>query len=170
LCLVELRGFEPLTPCMPWTARPGERRCSEPSPLVKARAQLSAGHRCCPLLSAGSCPKHAPAQSSRAQESGVTASVRESAGWWWRPAADGRFWPVSWEDAEPLMTGVVRCGLVVRGPDVAPLWPRPILRSHEAAGCPFPPPSEPVRAWGLLGEYVRHPGNALVADPHFREG
>ena len=100
----------------------------------------------------------------------ATSSVRESAGWWWRPAADGRFWPVSWEDAEPLMTGVVRCGLVVRGPDVAPLWPRPILRSHEAAGCPFPPPSEPVRAWGLLGEYVRHPGNALVADPHFGEG
>jgi hypothetical protein len=50
------------------------------------------------------------------------------------------------------------------------MWPRCgpglILRSHEAAGCPFPPPSEPVRAWGLLGEYLRHPGNALVADPH----
>jgi hypothetical protein len=98
------------------------------------------------------------------------SSVRESAEWWWRPAADGRFWPVNWEDAEPLMTGVVRCGLVVRGPDVAPLWPRPILRSHEAAGYPFPPPSEPVRAWGFLGEYLRHPGNALVADPHLREG
>jgi hypothetical protein len=38
-----------LTPCMPHTARSGERRCSEPSPLVKARAQLPAGHRCCPL-------------------------------------------------------------------------------------------------------------------------
>ena len=33
------------TPGMPYTACPGERRCSEPSPLVKARAQLSAGHR-----------------------------------------------------------------------------------------------------------------------------
>jgi hypothetical protein len=100
----------------------------------------------------------------------LASSVRESAGWWRRPAADGRFWPVSWEDAGPLVTGVVRCGLVVCGPDVAPLWPRPILRSHEAAGCPFPPPSEPVRAWGLLGEDLRHLGNALVADPHFREG
>lgn len=84
--------------------------------------------------------------------------------------ASGRVSTVSWDDAEPLVTVVVRCDLVVRGPDVAPLWPRPVLRSHEAAGCPFPPPSEPVRAWGLLGEYLRHPGNALVADPHFREG
>jgi hypothetical protein len=57
---VELRGFEPLTPCMPWTVCPRERRCSEPLPLVKARAQLSAGHRCCPLLSPASCPRHAP--------------------------------------------------------------------------------------------------------------
>jgi hypothetical protein len=39
------------TSCMPYTACPGERRCSEPSPLVKAGAQLPAGHRCCPLLS-----------------------------------------------------------------------------------------------------------------------
>ena len=49
-----------LTPCMPWTACPGERGCLEPSPLVKARAQLSAGRRCCPLLSPASCPRHAP--------------------------------------------------------------------------------------------------------------
>jgi hypothetical protein len=46
--------------CMPYTACPGERRCSEPSPLVKARAQLPAGHRCCPLLSPASCPRCAP--------------------------------------------------------------------------------------------------------------
>jgi hypothetical protein len=45
--------------CMPYTARPGERRCSEPSPLVRARAQLPARHRCCPLLSPASCPRHA---------------------------------------------------------------------------------------------------------------
>ena len=67
LCLVELRGFEPLTPCMPYTACPGERRCSEPSPLVKARAQLSAGHRCCPLLPPASCPRHAPRAPLRVQ-------------------------------------------------------------------------------------------------------
>jgi len=35
-------------------------RGTEPSPLVKARAQLPAGHRCCPLLSPASCPKYAP--------------------------------------------------------------------------------------------------------------
>jgi hypothetical protein len=45
---------------MPYTACPGKRRCSEPSPLVKARAQRSAGHRCCPLLSPTSCPRHPP--------------------------------------------------------------------------------------------------------------
>jgi hypothetical protein len=67
LCLVELRGFEPLTPCMPYTVCPGERRCSEPSPLVKARAQLPAGHRCCPLLSPASCPRHAPRAPLRVQ-------------------------------------------------------------------------------------------------------
>jgi hypothetical protein len=49
-----------LTSCMPWTACPRERRCSEPSPLVKARAQLPAAHRCCPLLSPASCPRDAP--------------------------------------------------------------------------------------------------------------
>jgi hypothetical protein len=51
---------DPLIPCMPWTVCPRERRCFEPSPLVKARAQLPAGHRCCPLLSPASCPRHAP--------------------------------------------------------------------------------------------------------------
>src|SRR5829696_6683563 len=45
---------------MPWTVCPRERRCSEPLPLINARAQLPAGHRCCPLLSPASCPKHAP--------------------------------------------------------------------------------------------------------------
>ena len=53
-------GFEPLTPYMPYTACPSERPCSEPSPLVKARSRLPAGHRCCPLLSPASCPRHAP--------------------------------------------------------------------------------------------------------------
>src|SRR4029453_3834263 len=52
---------------MPWTVCSGERRCSEPSPLVKARAQLPAGHRCCPLLSPASCPRHAPRAPLRVQ-------------------------------------------------------------------------------------------------------
>src|SRR5215208_2970000 len=41
---------------MPSTACHRERRCSEPSPLVRARAQLPAGHRCCPCYP----PPHAP--------------------------------------------------------------------------------------------------------------
>jgi hypothetical protein len=31
---------------------------------------------------------------------------------------------VSWQEAEPLVTAVVRCDPVVRGPDVAPMWPQ----------------------------------------------
>jgi hypothetical protein len=31
---------------------------------------------------------------------------------------------VCWENAGPLVTGVVRCDLVVRGPVVAPVWPQ----------------------------------------------
>ena len=45
---------------MPYTAWPHTGCCSDPSPLIKAGAQLSAGHRCCPLLSPASCPRHAP--------------------------------------------------------------------------------------------------------------
>jgi hypothetical protein len=52
-----------VTPCMPYTARPGERRCSEPSPLVNTESRLPARYRCCPLLSPGSCPIHAPGNS-----------------------------------------------------------------------------------------------------------
>src|SRR4029453_5520817 len=43
-------------------------------------------------------------------------SVRERAGWRWRPAADGRLWPVSCEDARPPVTGGVHCDLVVLVP------------------------------------------------------
>ena len=35
---------------------------------------------------------------------------------------DGRLLSVSWEDAGLLVTVVVRCDPVVRGPDVAPIW------------------------------------------------
>jgi hypothetical protein len=56
---------------MPYTACPGERCCSEPSPLVKARAQLPAGHRCCPLLSPAPCPRHAPKGASPRKRPGL---------------------------------------------------------------------------------------------------
>jgi len=61
--LVELRGFEPLTPCMPYTACPHGRCCSRALALVKPRSALTARYRCCPLMSPASCPKHAPAAS-----------------------------------------------------------------------------------------------------------
>ena len=48
--------------------------------------------------------------------SGIRAGAR-------RPAADGRVCSVSWAVACPMVTGVVRCDPVVRGPDVAPMWP-----------------------------------------------
>jgi hypothetical protein len=53
----------------------------------------------------------------------ATSSVRESAGRWRRPALPGRTWHMTWEEAGPLVTVVVRCDPVVRGPDVAPMWP-----------------------------------------------
>jgi hypothetical protein len=31
---------------------------------------------------------------------------------------------VSWANHQPVVTAVVRCCPVVRGPDVAPMWPR----------------------------------------------
>jgi hypothetical protein len=46
--------------------------------------------------------------------------AREGGG---RPAGDDRVRWVAWADAGPVMTAVVRCDLVVRGPDVAPVWP-----------------------------------------------
>jgi hypothetical protein len=52
-----------LTSCMPYTACPHGRRCSEASPLVNARSRVPARYRCCPLMSPGSCPKHAPGTS-----------------------------------------------------------------------------------------------------------
>jgi hypothetical protein len=54
----------------------------------------------------------------------VVSSVRESDGRWRRPALPGRTWHLTWEEAGPLVTVVVRCGPVVRGLDVAPMWPQ----------------------------------------------
>jgi putative transposase len=40
-----------------------------------------------------------------------------------RPATSASAWPASWADDWPAMTVVVRYGPVVRGPDVASVWP-----------------------------------------------
>jgi leucine-zipper of insertion element IS481 len=61
--VVELRGFEPLTPCMPYTARPHDRCCSRALALVIVRSRLTARYRCCPSLSPASCRKYAPGPS-----------------------------------------------------------------------------------------------------------
>jgi hypothetical protein len=53
----------------------------------------------------------------------VTSSVSGIRGAARRPAANGRVCSVSWAVACPMVTGVVRCDPVVRGPDVAPMWP-----------------------------------------------
>jgi hypothetical protein len=49
-----------------------------------------------------------------------TSSVSGTAGRGRRPALSGRMWPMSWEEAGPLVTAVVRCDPVICGPDVAP--------------------------------------------------
>jgi hypothetical protein len=53
----------------------------------------------------------------------MTGSVSGIPGGSQRPAADGRVCSVSWVVTCPMVTGVVRCDPVVRGPDVAPMWP-----------------------------------------------
>ena len=58
--MVELRGFKPLTPCMPYTACPHGHRCSEPSPLVNAEPRLPAGYLlslAVPCFMPQTCPK-----------------------------------------------------------------------------------------------------------------
>jgi hypothetical protein len=53
----------------------------------------------------------------------VTSSVSGIRGAARRPAADGQVCSVNWAVACPMVTAVVRCDPVVRGPDVAPVWP-----------------------------------------------
>jgi hypothetical protein len=55
----------------------------------------------------------------------MTASVSGIRGGSQGPAADGREGLLSWAHPGPGVTAVVRCGPVVRGPNVAPGWPRP---------------------------------------------
>jgi hypothetical protein len=54
----------------------------------------------------------------------VTSSVSGISGGSPRPAAGGGVCPVTLADGGPVLTGVVRCDPVVRGPDVAPPWPQ----------------------------------------------
>ena len=77
----------------------------------------------------------------------VTSSVSGTAGRLRRPAASGRMWLVSWEEAGPLVTGVVRCNPVDCGPDVGPVWPR---RSRAWKARPGAPLSRDVRLMAQL--------------------
>ena len=54
----------------------------------------------------------------------VTSSVSESLDGSQRPAAGGGVSLLTWPDGGPVQTAVVRCDPVVRGPDVAPMWPQ----------------------------------------------
>jgi hypothetical protein len=54
----------------------------------------------------------------------MTSSVSEISGESWRPAAGGGVCPVTSAEGGPVLTGVVRCDPVARGPDVAPPWPQ----------------------------------------------
>jgi hypothetical protein len=53
----------------------------------------------------------------------VAPSVSGTAERWRRPALSGRMGLVNWQEAGLLVTVVVRCNPVVRGPDVAPAVP-----------------------------------------------
>jgi len=53
----------------------------------------------------------------------LASSVRGSLGRAGRPATPARSRLLSWADSGPVVTGVVRCGPVVRDPNVAPAWP-----------------------------------------------
>jgi hypothetical protein len=53
-----------------------------------------------------------------------SSSVSEISGGSPRPAAGGGVCPVTSADDGPVLTGVVRCDPVARGPDVAPPWPQ----------------------------------------------
>jgi len=53
----------------------------------------------------------------------LASSVRGSLGRAGRLATPARSRLLSWADSGPVVTGVVRCGPVVRDPNVAPAWP-----------------------------------------------
>ena len=77
-----------------------------------------------------------------------TSSVSGTAGRWRRPALSGRMWLVNWQEAGPLVTVVVRCDPVVRGPDVAPMWPQRSRAWKARPGSPLsrdPTPTAQVR-------------------------
>ena len=53
-------------------------------------------------------------------------------------------WLVSWQEAGPIVTAVVRCDPAVRGPDVAPMWPLTRFPSGE------------LKQWGVIDQDVSH--------------
>jgi hypothetical protein len=83
-------------------------------PTHPSTRRISRAQRCCSkggVVGAGGVEPPAP-------------SVSETWGGSRRPATSASAWPASWADDRRAMTVVVRYGPVVRGPDVAPLWPQ----------------------------------------------
>jgi hypothetical protein len=68
---------------------------------------------------------HPPApEVGNANGSSMTSSVSESLGRSLPPAIRACVRVLSWADDRPAITAIVRCGPVVRGPDVAQMWPQ----------------------------------------------
>ena len=77
---------------------------------------------------------------------------------WWRLAAPGGVRPVSWGDAGPLVTVVVRWNLLVRGPNVAP---RITSVDHEDRQAPMLW-AQPARTTLLEVEHKGRSGTAVT--------
>jgi hypothetical protein len=75
LCLVELRGFEPLTPCMPWTVWRLQKCSPRAFAQVNRQAKGAAGDRGCPWLSPAPCPKCAPGGPETAEHAAAVCSA-----------------------------------------------------------------------------------------------
>jgi hypothetical protein len=108
-------------------------RCRRPASLALSRVDPASRG-----LAAWSCAtkdRISRARQDRSQAGELTSSVSGIRGGARRPAAPAHAWPVSWADGGPVVTGVVRCDPVVRGPDVAPMWPQrsrgPVLGDHQ---------------------------------------
>ena len=121
---VELRGRRGVVP--PCTrssrgvaARPVSNLVSIGVPVPSGRGRLRRSGP--PRPGTGSAGR---ARQGRSRPEPASSSVSGTAGRWRRPALSGRMWLVNWQEAGPLVTVVVRCNPVVRGPDVAPMWPQ----------------------------------------------
>jgi hypothetical protein len=91
----------------------------------------------------------------------MTPSVSEIPGGGSRPGPRGPIGLMTWGHAGPLVTVVVRCSPVVRGPDVAPMWPG----DGELAGTAAE--DDVARAWSI-GHQLHYRVRLVLGDPRPR--